>query len=377
MIKKLIFALLLVNSALQLQAQQKTIQISNALGVQRSEEIVSISWSDILKASPDVDTANFKVINVVSKAELLYQLEYKGTSHVQNLLVQVSVPAKGTLSLKLVKGKHQVFRAKTFARYVPERKDDFAWENDRIAFRTYGRELEKFPNEMSYGVDVWTKRTDSLILNKWYKSGTYHIDKGEGMDHYHVGYTLGAGNVAPYINDTIWFPRNYTKWKVLDNGPLRSSFQLSYDEWLASGRKVNVVKTVSLDAGSQVSRTEAEYSWNDAKPLPLVIGIIKRPENGLISLDEKGGIMTYWEPVESKNGTTGVGCIFTTPVKQMMVKQGHLLTETILNKPSSIVYYNGAAWDRAGKITSAEAWMNYLNQKAETLKNPLAVSFVQ
>ena len=27
--------------------------------------------------------------------------------------------------------------------YVPERKDDFAWENDKIAFRAYGKALRK------------------------------------------------------------------------------------------------------------------------------------------------------------------------------------------------------------------------------------------
>ncbi|SHG44333.1 protein of unknown function [Flavobacterium fluvii] len=366
-------SLLSLNSS----AQKQTVKLYNSLAQERKDEVVSLSWNEIIATYPDLDPANFKVINAVSKAELPFQLEYKGTPQLQNLLVQVSIPAKGSLSLKLVKGKHKAFQAKTFARYVPERKDDFAWENDRIAFRMYGKALEKFPNEMAYGVDVWTKRTDSLIVNKWYKSETYHTDKGEGMDYYNVGHTLGAGDNAPYINDTIRFPKNYTKWKVLDNGPLRSTFQLSYDEWLASGRMVNVVKTISIDAGSQLSRTEAEYSWNDAKPLPVVVGIAKRPANGMISLNEKDGIMAYWEPTDPKNGTTGTGCIFTAPVKQMQVKQGSLLTETVLTKPSSIVYYNGAAWDRAGRITSAEVWIKYLNQKAEALKNPIEVSFVR
>ena len=30
---------------------------------------------------------------------------------------------------------------KTFCRFVPERSDDFAWENDKIAFRAYGPAL--------------------------------------------------------------------------------------------------------------------------------------------------------------------------------------------------------------------------------------------
>jgi pectinesterase len=34
-----------------------------------------------------------------------------------------------------------VFPTKTFARYVPERLDDFGRENDKIGHRTYGARL--------------------------------------------------------------------------------------------------------------------------------------------------------------------------------------------------------------------------------------------
>jgi hypothetical protein len=37
---------------------------------------------------------------------------------------------------------------KTYARFVTELKDDFAWENDKIAFSTFGKALEKKQKEM-------------------------------------------------------------------------------------------------------------------------------------------------------------------------------------------------------------------------------------
>ena len=40
---------------------------------------------------------------------------------------------------------------KTFARYVPERYDDFAWESDRIAHRTYGLALIPAEGTISSG----------------------------------------------------------------------------------------------------------------------------------------------------------------------------------------------------------------------------------
>ncbi|MNT75427.1 hypothetical protein D3C72_2143220 [compost metagenome] len=62
--------------------------------------------------------------------------------------------------------------------------------------------------ENAYGFDVWVKRTDRLIINERYKRNEYHIDHGDGMDYYHVGFSLGAGNMAPYVNDTIRYSAN-------------------------------------------------------------------------------------------------------------------------------------------------------------------------
>ncbi len=352
---------------------QKAIEISNPSAFSRNEEVAEIPWNKVMDVYPALDTANFKVINSTTKKELEYQLEYKGTPQIQNLLVQVNVPANGNISLILIKGKHKPFVSKTYCRYVPERKEDFAWENDKIAFRMYGKALESSPSEMAHGTDVWVKRTNRLVLNERYKRGEYHIDHGDGMDYYHVGLTLGAGDTDPYINDTIWYSRNYRQWKVLDNGPLRSTFQLSYEEWNAAGRKVTCTKTISLDAGSQLNKVLINYSTDGDQALPVVTGIIKRKESGEMLLDEKNGIMAYWEPKHGADGTTGVACVFTVPVSQMLVKDGQLLSETILQPPFSLTYYNGAAWDKAGRITSARQWFDYLATFKQKLLQPVVI----
>jgi hypothetical protein len=372
--KKIVLYCLLFGFSIAAKSQQKTIVISNPLTIQRTEEVVEIPWSRILEIYPALDTSSFKVIAVNTKAELPCQLEYKGTGRVQNLLVQLSIPAKGSVAIKLVQGKHKPVAQKTYCRYVPERKDDFAWENDRIAFRMYGRALESSPKEMAYGVDVWVKRTGRMIINERYQRGEYHIDHGDGLDYYHVGLTLGAGGVAPYLHDTIWFPKNYRRWKVLDNGPLRCSFQLGYDEWAAAGKKIKATKIISLDAGSQLNKVEVRYETEGEQPLPLAAGIIKRKEAGEMLLNEKKGILAYWEPQHGADGTTGVACLLPTPVTQMMVNQEHLLALTKTDPTGSFIYYNGAAWDKAGKIAGAREWFHYLDQFQDCLKNPLRIS---
>lgn len=350
------------------------IVIQNNSDLERKEAVVAIRWDEILKQYPKIDTSNFIVINAVTKKQIPYQLEHKGLSAIQNLLVQVDVKSNTGLQLLLQKGKPVQFQAKTYARYVPERLDDFAWENDRIAFRAYGKALEGTRDD-AYGIDVWVKRTDKMIINERYKVGDYHTDHGDGLDYYKVGYTLGAGSMAPYIKDSVRYSGNYHRWKVLDNGPLRSTFQLEYDEWDAAGIKVSCVKTISIDAGSQLNRIENIFTYADTKLLPVAVGISKRPVNGLISLNEQQGIMTYWEPAHGNDGTTGVGCILTTPVKNMLVDKDQLLavSETKSNEP--VIYYAGAAWDKAGKITNASQWGDYLEYFAKELQKPLLVDF--
>lgn len=376
--KKITVVLLLVYCSLTYAAFAQSdikvaIVITNPYNFERKEELVSVSWDDVISKYPSIDPANFRIINAITQKEVAYQLEYRGETAIQNLLVQVDVAANNSLKLILQTGKPGLFTAKTYSRFVPERKDDFAWENDKIAFRMYGKAIEG-TSEDAYGIDVWVKSTDKLILNERYKRGKYHIDQGDGMDYYHVGLTLGAGNIAPYVNDTICYSKNYHNWKILDNGPLRSTFQLYYDEWNVVGMPVKAVKTISLDAGSLLNRIEATYQYKNNIELPIVVGIVKRKEAGTMLLDEQKGIMAYWEPQHGADGITGIGSILLSPVVSMQVNNEQLLTQIIAKNNEPIIYYTGAAWNKAQTITNAKAWFNYLQIFQQRLQQPMKVT---
>ena len=349
-----------------------TISVINKSSIPFKQHVISIPWTDIVTKYPSIDTAFFTVINGATKKEIPFQLEYGGQPGIQNLLIQTDVAGNSSVKIFLQNGKPSPAKPKTYCRYVPERKDDFAWENDKIAFRMYGSALEG-TKENAFGIDVWVKRTDRLILNERYKKADYHVDHGDGLDYYHVGLSLGAGNIAPYINDSIWYSKNYRLWKVLDNGPLRSTFQLDFDEWGVAGRKVKMTKTVSLDAGSQLSRIEVSYSYSNNDSLPVVVGIIKRKEPGTVMLDEQNSIMGYWEPKHGKDGTTGTGTILLNPVLKMKVNNEHLLSLSTAVRNQSFVYYTGAAWDKAGVIKNARDWFLYLQTFQQQLQQPLLV----
>lgn len=355
----------------QTHAVKVTITVSNPSNLDRSGAIVSLPWADLTSKYPDIGTANFKILDA-SKKEITYQLERQGLPAVQNLLIQVNVRPRSSSKLSIVAGKPASAIKKTYARYVPERYDDFAWENDKVAFRMYGKALE-LRKDNAFGLDVWVKRTSKMVINDWYRSGDYHADHGEGMDYYGVGFTLGAGDIAPYKNDSIFFSGNYDQWKVLDNGPLRSTFELSYKGWDVAGLNVKVTKAITLDAGSHMNKVAATYTYTGDEQLPVVIGIVKRQEPGTILLDEQQGIMGYWEPKHGADGTTGVGVIMLSPEAKMDIDKLHLLSHASARKNHPLVYYNGAAWDRANEITTAQQWFTYLANFKAKLAEPLIV----
>lgn len=360
------------NASVKQETYATDIFLTNELKIARTAEVVEIPFSQVATRINAIKNGAFRVVNR-NGDEVPYQLVYKGQTSPQALLVQVTIPAGGALRLAIIPGTPKPVVAKTFGRYIPERMDDFAWENDKVAFRMYGKALESKPSENAYGMDVWAKRTSALVVNKWYKLNNYHKDNGEGLDYYHVGYTLGAGNIAPMNADTIVYPKNYRQYKVLDSGPLRISFELSYESWNVGAVPVTVTKRFTLDAGSQLNKVEAQFNYNGSTELPVAIGIIRRNEPGSIVLNEKAGIMAYWEPQHGEDGIIGTACIFPTQVKQMRTDKWHLLTVSSANSSAPFVYYNGAAWNKAGAITSDAQWFAYLQDYAAKIKSPVRI----
>lgn len=103
------------------------------------------------------------------------------------------------------------------------------------------------------------KKTDPKAADELYKSVSYHVDHGNGLDCYKVGPTLGGGTAALMVNDTIVYPYCYKTFEVLDNGPLRFTVKLTYNPLIVNGDSVSRTRLISLDAGSQLNKTVVTY----------------------------------------------------------------------------------------------------------------------
>jgi hypothetical protein len=270
--------------------------------------------------------------------------------------------------------------AKTYGRFVPERKDDFAWENDRVAFRMYGAALAK--ENPSNGVDLWLKKTENLIVDKFYNDDlknkkSYHVDHGEGLDCYKVGHALGCGGIAPFINDTLWVGNHYVTQTVLDNGPLRTTFRLTYDNLPVGKNIFSKELTISLDAGSQLNKGVVSFD-GDFTTMKVAAGIFLHQDPGNIKTDIIAGFNAFGEIATSDAGVpAGRNYVATViPDGKMtgsLKQQDHILAIAPYTKGDKFTYYFGGSWSQWGFETD-EAWFDYVANFAAKLKNPLKLT---
>jgi hypothetical protein len=253
-----------------------------------------------------------------------------------------------------------------FGRYVPERKDDFAWENDRIAFRMYGPALEA-DGEVSSGIDVWSKSTSRLVIDDWYRGEDYHNDHGEGADFYKVGPSRGCGGLAIWHQGKMYPSRNWASQRILESSPERLTFQLVYNPWEAGPRKVWETKTISLSAGSNLNRIESVLSIDRPDCLTVAMGIALRAGEGeVIVKDLAKGLLMYWEPANGANGHTGCAVLVDPDrLVDMIEAEGHLIALVTVHPGQPLVYYAGACWSKNKDFPDATAWETYLRDFVE------------
>ncbi|MDL2243391.1 DUF4861 domain-containing protein [Bacteroidales bacterium OttesenSCG-928-J19] len=251
-------------------------------------------------------------------------------------------------------------------RQVPERKDDFAWENDRAAFRVYGPALAN--ENPSSGIDMWFKKTEKLVMDRFYKGEledglSYHEDRGEGMDAYKVGHTLGAGGISPYADGKIWVENHYTTAEVLSLTPTNITFQLTYDSVQMGDKYLNKKVVVSLDAGSQFNKATVTYD-GDFDAIQLAAGVFLHQELGTVVADQENGTIAYAEKAIAERGNPDAGrcytgVIFTTPVVELFQDDVHAAGIVDYKKGEELVYYFGGGWSEWG-FDSDQAWFDYV-----------------
>ena len=391
----------LLAAPLVLAADKFTITVTHPLAIARPSETITVPWSDVNNALPGALLQRIAVKNAKG-AILPYQ--------VSNVLPQAKDPLgmgvaygdlifqhdfatgekSATFTVEKIDTVAPVFPVKAFARYVPERLDDFAWENDKIGHRTYGPALAA-PDEpkvgkevlVTSGLDIWCKRVGYPIVDRWYNKGHdhYHKDEGEGMDMYQVGPSRGCGGAGIWDGSKLYVSRNYKTWKVIANGPIRAVFELAYDAWDAGhGVKVSEVKHFTVDAGHNLDQLDSTFTVVEgaAKELTVAIGLNKNSaDRGQEAKFEDtrtaaAGSAAQWI-TQKTNGMLGTAVIVPSSTGFAEDNLNHLvLAKATSGQP--LRYYVGAGWSKAGEFTTKEAWNAYIATCAARAKAPVKVT---
>ena len=401
--------------------QQATIVVSNPTSTPRTE-LISLSMSEVKAKLGNATPKKGEAYIVKNKRgqQIGSQITHDGL-----LLIDASVRPHGSATYYVSIGKPYQQKVYATGALYKIRKDDIAWENDRCAYRVYGPALQK-TGERSFGIDIWVKNTPDTVVYERYvkdmngnikgdkidakvralkKQGkalqtqlkslqaesnevdiltSFHLDHGNGLDPYRVGATLGLGAPSLMVGKNQVLPYCYKDYRILDNGPLRFTVELTYNPSTVGDMK-NVVehRIISLDKGSNFNKM---IVWYDGLTIPtdFATGFPIHEEDTETKTFAKDYV-SYADPtdnVEVNNSQVFVGVLFPEGIDhtyyQLFDKKhdgatGHALgLKRGLKNGEKYSYYFGAAWSKYDVRSYAE-WQIRIKDYLDALKNPLKV----
>jgi hypothetical protein len=362
------------------------VEVSNTMSVERENESVEL----LVNKLPELialNVENYGIYDKSTKQFLTSQVidnDMDGSPDVIIFQPQL-VPNSSKHFQLIIQDKSAVEIAYCYSRIVPERIDDYTWENNRIAFRTYGPEAQRLVEEgekgglISSGIDCWLKKVEYPIIDKWYKESfngiSYHEDHGEGLDDYHVGTSRGSGGLAIKSGDQYFMSRNFSSFKTITTGPLRTVFLLNYDDWEGPEGPVKEQKIISLDYGSNLSRILVSLEGTNN----ISAGISLHDNDGIIESAENNSWINYKQPHEGTELTNAL-------VTQTKYALGN--HTSITGKPDAdhvfidlkvidgqTIYYSGFHWSESKQFKDNMEWKSYLEDFTNKLDNPIQIKY--
>ena len=374
--------------------QQATIVVSNPTSTPRTE-LISLSMSEVKAKLGNATPKKGEAYIVKNKRgqQIGSQITHDGL-----LLIDASVRPHGSATYYVSIGKPYQQKVYATGALYKIRKDDIAWENDRCAYRVYGPALQK-TGERSFGTDIWVKNTpDTVVYERYIKDmignrknddeteilTSFHLDHGNGLDPYRVGATLGLGAPSLMVGKNQVLPYCYKDYRILDNGPLRFTVELTYNPSTVGNMK-NVVehRIISLDKGSNFNKMTVWYDGLTT-PTDFATGFPIHEEDTETKTFAKDYV-SYADPtdnVEVNNSQVYVGVLFPEGIDhtyyQLFEKKhdgatGHALgLKRGLKNQEKYSYYFGAAWSKYDVRSYAE-WQIRIKDYLDALKNPLLI----
>ena len=197
---------------------------------------------------------------------------------------------------------------------------------------------------------------------------------GDGMDCYKVGVTLGSGASVPFVDGKFWFmDHNYATARTLDNGPIRTTVELTYAPFDVNGTQVSLVKTISLDANQRFNRMDNLYE-GDFTELPIAAGFVRHDVKRVMNGDDWMGMV---EPASDSKDPVRDGDIYLgviLPGGEMIADTlGHAVAVKRVKSGETLTYYAGSGWSQGGVEDMGE-WVEEITAAQAAATRPLTVT---
>lgn len=244
------------------------------------------------------------------------------------------------------------------------------WESDKVGYRFY--------LDWRNGIDVFGKKTPEMVLLGVGQDGfdSYHEPAGWGMDILKVGPSLGLGSIATWedgkarrvdATDSLYVD-------IAQDGALRSTIKTNYYGWDIQNGKTDLLSTISIDAGSRMSKIEliASNGINN-----FCTGLIKSDKAPLKVSDQtkKFSYIASYGQQSLADDMLGIAVIFPTEQLQTITEDANSHV-VVLNPENSkeISYYILAAWEQEPDgIKDEAAFYNYLAHQIDLLSKPAKI----
>lgn len=360
------------------------LSITNPLDVDRTQEVIDLPLVEVQHHLHARQAGHIVALDEASGKPLPTQLfsNMQENAPPDRLLILVQAPARATLHILLRETAHpEEVKPLVSGREAPERKDDFAWENQFVTYRIYGPALQA-TGEITSGIDVWSKRVPNFVIDTFYKRDlegqrtknnalSYHKDNGQGLDSYEVGPSRGCGGTAVFSDGRLWPSKNYASLKMLSLGPIRFAFEVSYAPWDGNGVEVTETKRITLDAGSRLNQIESTYDFQGTQAIDVAAGLaVHKDANPQEQSD--GQITSVWDtPQLETAGRIATGMVSIQPHHAELADQHELMLFQV-KSGQSIQYAAGSGWSKADMPTQ-QAWNNYLKLYLDEQQHPLKI----
>ena len=386
----------LKEKAIEIKRKELTTESSKYFPVLSDEQGNTIpSQLDDLNGDGEWD-ALFLLINISKKTSKKLVLNWVNKPLKFQKKTSVRFGKRSSASSPVIPANQEILIANQLPKnlgYQQYQTDGPSWENDKVGFRHYldGRNAKDV-----FGKKIPEISPETVGINKdGAVEDNYHVMEDWGRDILSVGNSLGLGGYAISTEnnlirlgvtskDTINNIET-TTFKIITEGPLRSTLNFTYKNWKLKGRSYNVDEHTSIWPGMYAYKNSVKLSGLKGDE-DLVIGLVNRDTKNniseLIICDDY--VILYTHDKQTYNNEWWLGMALILPKEKykgfLEAPEYGKLSQTFLAKMNvknleTINYYAVACWELSDPNFKDEAYFKkYLINLTNQLSAKVLVS---